>query len=260
MNTNEKKMFDSLLELKEKYNVFSVKAEFEAEGTRTDDLLRLCDIVRRAGLKLTIKIGGCEAIRDLIECKQLGVDRIVAPMIETDYSLTKFIGAIDHVYSTNDISDTTFYMNLETITAYNNINEITKVMKNSNVAGYVFGRADFCGSLGLGSNDINSKEVLEYAKSAAQHSKDNDLEFVVGGGVSYDSYGFFKELNTILLSSFETRKIIFGNEIISKDLKKAINIAVNFELLYLQNKNEYYQNVANEDLSRIEMLKKRVNL
>ena len=138
MNTNEKKMFDSLLELKEKHNVFSVKAEFEAEGTRTDDLLRLCDIVRRAGLKLTIKIGGCEAIRDLIECKQLGVDRIVAPMIETDYSLTKFIGAIDHVYSTDDIPDTTFYMNLETITAYNNINEITKVMKNSNVAGYVF--------------------------------------------------------------------------------------------------------------------------
>ena len=80
-------------------------------------------------------------LRDLIECKQLGVDRIVAPMIETDYSLTKFIGAINHVYSSNDISDTTFYMNLETITAYNNINEITKVMKNSDVAGYVFGKS-----------------------------------------------------------------------------------------------------------------------
>ena len=142
----------------------------------------MCDIVRRAGLKLTIKIGGCEAIRDLIECKQLGVDRIVAPMIETDYSLTKFIGAIDHVYSSNDISDTTFYMNLETITAYNNINEITKVMKNSNVAGYVFGRADFCGSLGLGRDDINSQKVLDYAKSA-EHSKQNDLEFVVGGSI-----------------------------------------------------------------------------
>ena len=101
---------------------------------------------------------------------------------------------------------------------------------------------------------------MDYAKSAAEHSKENDLEFVVGGGVSYDSYNFFKELNPILLSSFETRKIIFGNEIIAKDLKQAINIAVNFELLYLKNKNEYYQNVADEDLSRIEMLSKRVNL
>ena len=32
MNTKEKKMFDILIELKEKFNVFSVKAEFEAEG------------------------------------------------------------------------------------------------------------------------------------------------------------------------------------------------------------------------------------
>ena len=62
---------------------------------------------------------------------------------------------------------------------------------------------------------------MEYAKNAAQHSKDNNLEFIVGGGVSYDSHGFFKELNTILLSSFETRKIIFGNEIISKRFKES---------------------------------------
>ena len=81
MNTNEK-MFDSLLELERKHNVFSVKLNLRAEGIKVDDLLRLCDIVRGAGLKLTIKIGGCEAIRDLIECKQLGVDRIVAPMIK----------------------------------------------------------------------------------------------------------------------------------------------------------------------------------
>ena len=58
MNTNEQKMLQILKELKENYNVLSVKAEFEAEGTRTDDLLRLCDLVRRSGLSLTIKIGG----------------------------------------------------------------------------------------------------------------------------------------------------------------------------------------------------------
>ena len=260
MNTKEKKMFDILIELKEKFNVFSVKAEFEAEGTRTDDLLRLCDIVRRSNLGLTIKIGGCEAIRDLIECKQLGVDRIVAPMIETDYSLKKFIGAINHVYDENDIKNTSFYMNLETITAYENINKITKVIKPSVVGGYVLGRADFCGSLGLGPNDINSDQVLKYAKSVAQNCLDDDLEFVVGGGVSFDSLNFFKALYPIGLTSFETRKILFDKEIINLDMKKGIQLAVNFELLYLENKRDYYQNVANEDLARIEMLNKRLNM
>tara|TARA_S200000501_G_scaffold374615_1_gene424590 strand:- start:24 stop:806 length:783 start_codon:yes stop_codon:yes gene_type:complete len=260
MNTNEKKMLEILEQLKTDFNVFSVKAEFEAEGTRTDDLLRLCDLVRRSGLSLTIKIGGCEAIRDLIECKQLGVDRIVAPMIETSYSLEKFIGAINYVYTSEDIKETSFYMNLETITAYDNLNDIDPVLKDSPVDGYVFGRADFCGSLGLGKNDINNPEVLEYAKNVSKNCLENDFEFVVGGGVSYDSANFFRELYPIRLSSFETRKIIFDKEIVNGDLEKAISLAVNFELHYLRNKRDYYNLVANEDVERIKMLEKRLIL
>ena len=135
-----------------------------------------------------------------------------------------------------------------------------EVLKNSPVNGYVFGRADFCGSLGLGKDDINKDEVLEYALKVSQNCLDNDFEFVVGGGVSFDSAEFFKSLNNVRLTSFETRKIIFDKKIIDKDMKKAISLAVNFELLYLENKRKYYTMVAEEDLSRIEMLKKRVIL
>ena len=62
MNLLEKKMVETLIDLKENHHVVGIKAEFEAEGTRLEEALRLKEVVTRAGLDLAIKVGGSEAI------------------------------------------------------------------------------------------------------------------------------------------------------------------------------------------------------
>ena len=90
MNLLEKKMVDSLIDLKENYNVLAIKAEFEAEGTSFEEAMRLKELTLKAGLDFSLKIGGCEAIKDMLEAKKIDINSLIAPMIESSYALKKF--------------------------------------------------------------------------------------------------------------------------------------------------------------------------
>ncbi|MBN1552756.1 citrate lyase beta subunit [bacterium] len=259
MNKLEKNMLSTLIDLRENHHVIGVKAEFEAEGTRMEEALRLKEVITRAGLDLTIKIGGCEALKDMYESRTIGVNAIVAPMIESAYALKKYIQASKLAFPKDEREEVSFFVNIETITGYNNIDAILAIDEAIDLTGVVLGRVDMTGSMGLTREDVNSDKIFQIANEIAVKVKNNGKKLVIGGGVSAHSLPFFKKLPEKSLYKFETRKVVFDAQkaVADPDADKGILKAVGFELMWLKNKRDFYGMIHNEDAQRIVMLETR---
>ena len=251
-------MVDVLLDLKENHHVSGVKAEFEAEGTRIEEAMRLKEILMKADIGLTLKIGGCEAIRDIYEARVLGVSRIVAPMIESPYAFSKFIGAINSSIPDDEKNQISFAINIETQQAVKCLDEILSFKGLDKLGDIVVGRVDLSQSMGLSREDINSEPVTSVLVEVLKKSKNKGLKTAVGGGVSADSLSVFRNIEKGLLDRYETRKVIFDCPgALSSGSEAGILKAVYFELLWLKNKRDYYGRIFLEDKVRIEMLEQR---
>lgn len=255
MNPTENRMLDMLKKGRDDHGVVAVKAEFEAEGTRPDELLRLLDLTRRAGLKVALKIGGCEAISDLHAARLYGADYIIAPMVETPYALSKFADARDKVYGRH--ADAEFLFNLETQTTLEALDAMLPLAR-ARLDGIVFGRVDFTLSRGLQRSAINTREITDAVLKAAHACADADLDLVVGGSVATEAVDALREIRRVRLDRFETRKIVFdGSAADAPDFGAAIANAMAFELAWLENKRDHYRTIADEDQSRIAMMRER---
>lgn len=259
MNALEKEMLSLLKNGRDTYGFTHVRAEFEAEGVREDDLFRLAELTFRADLNLMLKIGGSEAVSDLYKAKQVGATTIIAPMVESSYATCKFIQSAKRVYTETERSDIELLVNIETIQGYEQREAIVDKIADNGLTGVVFGRVDFCGSLGLGRKDLNGAEITRRIKDVAHICQDRNLFFAVGGGVDAESALCLKEIAKTHLSRYETRKIAFSADALSSsNAAQGLMEASRFELLWIRNKANYYKSISQEDQDRLKLLERRV--
>lgn len=257
MNVLEYEMIDVLKKLKNEFGVFEIKAEYENEGSRQDELMRLKDVASKVDLPIIIKIGGVEAVSDMYNAITLGVGGIIAPMAETKFAVSKFTNAIETFIAEDNREDIEFAFNVETITGYNNIDDILSLDNLNVLQGVTIGRVDFTASMGKDRNFADSEQMLEYCTNIFTKCRAKNLKCGLGGAISANSADFIKSLvSKNLIDKYETRKIVYSKDGVY-NISEGILAGVEFELLWLKSKRRYYHRIKSEDEKRIEMLGKR---
>lgn len=256
MNVLEYELVETLKRLKEEYGVIQIKAEYENEGSRQVELCRLKDVISKVDLPLIIKIGGVEAVSNMYEALTIGAKGIVAPMAETAYALSKFLDGVEKFIPKDNREDIEFAVNIETIDAWNNFDDMLELENIDVLQSVTVGRVDFTGSIGMDRDFADTEDMLKYCQDIFGAAKEKGLRTALGGAISPESEQFIRLLAPIL-NKYETRKVVYDIEGL-KTYNEGLLEGIKFELLWLRSKRRYYHLIAAEDEKRINMLEKRL--
>lgn len=232
-----------------------IKVSFEDEGAQINEIITMRYITSIENIELSVKIGGCEAKRDIVECIHLCADTIVAPMVESGFAIKKYVDAI---YSIGYCNKKSF--NLETISGYNNLSEILKAT-NKSVDSLTFGRVDFAASLKREREFANSPQCYEFVENTFIKARQYDLMCNLGGAISKDSKRFIEALySKNLLDFFETRYVIICvHKMNFENFEEIIYYSNLFEVEWLKYIATRYAYYSSKDSARIQMIENRMN-
>ena len=207
-------------------------------------------------IKLFLKIGGPEAVRDIKDSLEIGVDGLIAPMVESKFGAKKFIDAVDSIYQDNPIHTA---LNVETAAGVKNIEEIVNLSRGY-INSITIGRSDLSGSY-FNNISVESDFLYEIISDISSLIVENEIELTIGGGVTL---GTARNLNNRYkdllkkISKLETRKVIFkASDLVT--CPECVNHALKFEELYIISKKEFSDIMIGSEISRLTELNRRIS-
>lgn len=237
--------------LKSSPNIIGIKQSFEDEGALPVDVLVAKQLATISNKIINLKIGGCEALSDMMFADSNNIDGVVAPMIESKFALKKYINASKQFNFKR-------YFNVETVDCVNNIHDILSSNDVSFLSGIIIGRSDLCGSIGLGKSNVDNTVISDMVIQVARKAKSKNLKVMIGGYLSTKSIPMIKSMSKDgILDGIETRNIIIDTtdlDTIESDIKSALK----WEMHWMQYKSDKYLSLSNTYVERYNMIKDRL--
>lgn len=215
-----------LKELKEEYGCIGIKMETEGAENSFEEII----IMRRltmGTLPLIVKIGGPNARNDIRTLVTIvGVDGIIAPMIESPYGVKDYVEALKSCCGER-FDEILKGMNVETITAAKNIDEMLALEEIKYLQQITIGRSDLSRSMGL---KVDDEEVMNLVAEVTRKSQDKGLVVSVGGGITPKNAKMIIE--KAKPNKINTRHVVFDAR--TPNISDAVEKGLEFEIAWLK--------------------------
>jgi hypothetical protein len=209
--------------------------------------LELIDITNsriiNGAVPLHIKIGGPDARNDIRNCVEIGAEGIIAPMVESPFGVHKFVTAVKEIAGETIAKQLFLSINLESLSAYEKIDEILIAKEISEIKEIVVGTSDLARSVGKPASD---PFVLSMVEKLCTKFKNAGKMVRVGGlmpvFISGQDFGN-RMITGKVIDEVNTSSVAFDVQKV-KDLKSAYFKAINFEYRL----NEFWSSICEKRL------------
>ena len=165
------------------YGLCALKSGTEVEDMSFEEIAFLKNLSTGI-VPLYVKISGPEARNDVRELMHLGVDGLIAPMIESPYALQKFIETLKTLLSPDTYKKLVKGINIETITALQKLDDILALPETREINQITAARSDLSASMEMEmGNELSASDpqVITNCRHIMQRAKEYDIAISVGG-------------------------------------------------------------------------------
>ena len=238
-------------ELKETYGASAIKLSTEDAGMSFEQIKYWAGVASPL-MPVVVKIGGPEAKNDMKMVSELNtISGIIGPMIESAYSLQKYISSLKEV--SERFQKISKHINIETISAYNNLSQILAVADISLIEEITIGRGDLSRSM---SKEVDDPEVNNICKEVVERANEKNIKISIGGAINpKNAKRIFEEIKP---DKINTRSLVFERN--CSNIEASVLKALEFEIIMSDEDIRLGFISSREGRERIEKLKQRMSI